>query len=130
MNTRKQNKTIFIVIIVSIAVAIGSIVIAPIFIEELFPKYSAGIPSLQIIIFSIIPLTISAVLNAKLQAKNSPLVGYSAIIRIGSLLILLGILGSYYELIGLSYAVLLSVILNTIFLYMIYLKTSKNQTLS
>lgn len=125
---RKQNKIIILVIFASVLIAIGSFSLGPILIEEFFPKYVEGIPSLQILIFSIIPLTISAILYAKLQAKNSSLVGYTAVIRIGSLLIFLGILGHYYELIGLAIAVLLSVILNTIFLGIIYLNFSKKSS--
>ncbi len=121
-STTKQNKTIFLVITASIVVAFGSFIIGPLFIEEFFSEYSEGIQSLQILTISIIPLTISAVLYAKLQSKNSTMVGYSAIVRIGSLLIFLAILGHYYQLIGLSIAVLSSIILNTIFLYSIYLK--------
>jgi len=121
---KKHNKISYLVILVSIIVAILTIIIGPFFIEELFPKYSDGIPSLQILIISIIPLTISAIFYAKLQAKESTVVGYSAIVRIGSLLILLVILGYFYDLIGLSLAVLLSVVFNTIFLYIMYTKTS------
>lgn len=74
---------------------------------------------------AIIPLTISSILNAKLQSKESTVVGYSAIVRIGSMLVLIPILGSMFDLIGLSVAVLLSIILYTISLYIIYKKSSK-----
>lgn len=122
-----HNKIGYLIILASVIVAILAIIIGPFFIEELFPKYSEGIPSLQILIISIVPLTISAILNAKLQAKESTVVGYSAIVRIGSLLILLVILGYFYDLMGLSLAVLLSVVFNTIFLYIMYVKTSSSK---
>lgn len=120
----KHNKISYLIILASVIAAMLTIILSPFFIEELFPKYSEGIPSLQILIISIIPLTISAIFNAKLQAKESTVVGYSAIVRIGSLLILLAILGYFYDLIGLSLAVLLSVVFNTIFLYIMYTKIS------
>ena len=102
-----------------------AILISPFFINEFFQKYSSGIPSLQILMIAIIPLTISSILNAKLQSKESTVVGYSAIVRIGSMLVLIPILGSMFDLIGLSVAVLLSIILYTISLYIIYKKSSK-----
>lgn len=55
-----------------------------------------------------------------MQAVESSKVGYSAIVRIGSLLILLSVLGNAYGLIGFSLSVLISSILNTIFLYFLY----------
>ena len=66
--------------------------------------------------FSIIPLTISAIISAKLQASESTVVGYSGIVRVGSLLILIAILGSMFDLIGLAISVLLSTIFYSIFL--------------
>jgi len=116
----------YLIILVSIIVAILTIIISPFFIEEFFPKYSDGIPSLQILIISIIPLTITAIFNAKLQAKESTVVGYSAVVRIGSLLILLTIFGYFYDLLGLSLAVFFSIVLNTIFLYIVYKKSKKH----
>ena len=94
--------------------------------ETFFPKYSEGIPSLQIMMISLIPLTIGAVFNAKLQAQESTRVGFSAIVRIGTLLFLIVFLGNYYGLMGISFAVLLSTIFYVIFLFILYTK-AKNQ---
>jgi len=76
-------------------------------------------------VLSIIPLTISSIFSAKLQAKESTKIGYSAIIRIGTLLALIAVLGTFYDLVGLSLAVLLSIVLNTIFLVFIYRKMAR-----
>ena len=123
----KQNKKLsIIVVLISIVVALVAIVVSPFFIEKFFPKYVEGITSLQILVISIIPLTITSIYSAKLQANESIKIGYSAIVRIGTLLILIFILGSIYELEGLSLAVLFSIIINTIFLYYLYThQTSK-----
>ncbi len=122
---KKHNKISFLIIFASVIVVALTIIIGPFFIEELFPKYSEGIPSLQILIISIIPLTISAIFNAKLQARESTIVGYSAIVRVGTLLILIAVLGSLFGLMGLSLAVLFSTIFYTSFLYVIFKKSSK-----
>lgn len=117
---RKHQQTTIFIILLSIILVILIIFSAPIIIPEFFPAYKDGIDSLQILVISLVPLTLSSILNAKLQAKSSTKVGFSAIVRIGSLIILLIILGSDYGLIGLSYAVLISTILTTIFLACIF----------
>ena len=103
------------------------IFLAPIIISSVLPKYSEGIPSLQILILSLIPLSIAAIFNAKLQSQGSTKVGYSALVRIGSLVILIIILGSQFDLIGLSLSVLFSSILYSMFLAYIFKKESKNK---
>lgn len=122
---KKHNKINYLIIISSVVIALLAILISPFFIDEFFPKYSSGIPSLQILIIAIIPLTMSSILNAKLQSKESTIVGYSAIVRIGSMLVLIPVLGSMFDLIGISFAVLLSIILYTVSLCIIYKKSLK-----
>ena len=124
-NKNKHKKIISIVIFASIFIAILSAFIGPFFIDEFFPKYAEGKTSLQILVFSIIPLTISAIISAKLQASESTVVGYSGIVRVGSLLILIAILGNMFDLIGLAISVLLSTIFYSIFLYLVLIKSNK-----
>jgi len=102
--------------------AILIIVFAPFLIESFFPKYAEGILALQILILAVIPFSISSILSAKLQANESKRIGISAIVRIGTLLVLISILGQYYGLIGLSISVVLSMIADTFFLYLLYKK--------
>jgi len=118
-----HKKITYLAFIVSIIMAILAYVLAPIFVNEFFPKYSEGIFGLQIMIWSIIPLTISSYFNAKLQARESTKIGYSAIFRIGLLLLLLAWLGQLYGFVGLSLAILFSIISNTIFLAILYYKS-------
>jgi len=118
----KIKKFYFYPIFGAIGITIIAILFSPFVINEYFPKYSEGIIGLQIIMVSIIPLTLSSILIAKLQAKESTKIGYSAFIRIGSLLFLIVILGEPFEIIGLSLAVLFSNILNLIFLYILFKK--------
>ena len=117
---KKHKKIEYFVIFASIIISLIIFFIAPIVIENILPKYSEGIPSLQILVITLIPLSIMAILNAKLQALESKKIGYSALIRIGSLLILIATIGNWYGLMGLSISVLLSVILHVIFLAFLY----------
>lgn len=101
------------------------IIISPILISEFFPKYIDGVIGLQIMVISLIPFSLTGIITAKLQAKNSTKVGFSALSRIVSLLILLAILGNMYGIMGLAFAVLVSSIIEVVSLYFIY----KNSTL-
>jgi len=112
----KQHKNIsYFVVLASGLIVLVVIFFSPPLIEQFFPNYIDGVLPLQILIISLIPLSVSHIITAKMQAVESIKVGYSAIVRIGSLLILLTFLGSIYGLIGFSYSVLLSSILNTVF---------------
>ena len=117
---RKHKKIAYFVVLVSGLITITVIIFGPLIIEQFFPKYSDGIIGLQILVISLVPISISSIITAKLQAVESTKVGYSAIVNIGSLLILLIFLGNVYGIIGLSLAVVRSSILNMIFLYYLY----------
>ena len=116
---RKMAK---LVVLGSVALTALSIVLAPSFVNEFFPKYSEGIPSLQIILLTALPLSVGAIFSARLMANESTKIGYSVFIKLPILLVLLGILGNVYGLIGLSLAYLISTIINTTFLFILYKK--------
>ena len=115
----------YLIIIASVLLMTFVIVFSPFLIEQLFPKYEEGVFSLQILVISIIPLTFSAIIFANLQSKESTKVGYPVILKIVSLLVFLTIFGELYGLPGLSAAFVLSAILETIFLLVLY-RSSKN----
>jgi len=123
---KEHKKISYLVVASSVIIVVVVVFFSPLAIETFFPKYSDGIVGLQILVISIIPESVALILSAKMQAKESTKVGYSAIIRIGSLLVLIGILGSMFELIGVSFAVLISTILNAVFLYFLYTKLRGN----
>jgi len=118
-NLKKFNT---LLIIVSALIVVAVIILSPIFVNEFFPKYSEGVPSLQVIVISLIPLSISAILSAKLQAKESEKIGFSVLVKIGSLLVLILFLGNLFGLLGLSMAVLISSLLYASFLAVLYYK--------
>ena len=107
-------------IIATVLLVISVIVLSPYLIDLLFPKYEEGIPSLQILIISLIPLSFTAILNANFQSNESTKVVYPVMVKIGSLLVFLTIFGEVYGLAGLSIAFLFSTILETIFLLILY----------
>jgi len=121
----KHKKLIYLALIGSGLVSLMVILFAPLVIELIFPKYQDGVLGLQIMAISLIPLTISAIFNARLQAIESTKIGYSVIVRIGSLLSLIVILAEPYGLLGLGLAVLISILLNTLFVTLLYYKLDK-----
>lgn len=122
---KKNQKISRLVILLSVFVVIIVIMLSPGFVKTFYSEYVEGLLALQIIVISLIPVSISAVLTARLQAKESKHVGFSVFIRIGSLFILILTLGQIYGVEGLSYSVLISSSLTAIFLYILVKKVEK-----
>ena len=120
----KHKKLIYLIILLSIGITISLLIFAPLFVNQFFPDYSSGIFSLQILSLALVPLTISAIYSAKLQAIKSTKVGFSALVRIGSLVLFIPTFGYWWEMVGLSIAILISAISYVIFLVIIYHKSS------
>lgn len=118
----RHRKLSYIVIVASILLAAIAIALAPILVPIFFPKYSEGIPALQVVVLSIIPQTITAIYSSKLLARESTKIGYSAIVSISSLLFLIVVLGKIFGLIGLSLAVLIAISANALFMYVLFQK--------
>lgn len=119
-----HKKLVTVVIGSSVILTILVITLSPIIIQQLFPKYAEGVFSLQVLMLSLVPLTFSYIYTAKLQAGESTKIGFSVIIKIGFLLLLIYLFAIPYGLVGLSLSVLLSAIAYTIFLAFLYKKRS------
>lgn len=115
-----HKKLSYLIVFASIILAIISIFLAPILVPIFYSNYTEGIEGLQIMVIAIIPRAINAIYGSKLIARESTVVGYTAIVRIGSLLILLSILGQLYGLVGLALAVLISISATTLFTYILF----------
>jgi len=121
----KNKKPIYFAIISAGLLSLLVIILAPFVIELFFSKFQEGVLGLQIMAISLVPLTISAIFSARLQAMESTKIGYSAIVRIGSLLSLIVFLAEPYGFLGLGLAVLISILLNTVFITILYYKLEK-----
>ena len=102
------------------------LVLSPQLVHSFFPDYVDAISAIQIISIGIIPLTMISILTAKLQIIESNLVGYGIIVRVGTNLSLIPLLGGLMGIIGLSVANLISIISLLIFLLIIYKKAKNN----
>jgi len=118
----KHGRIRYVAILIAVVLVLLVIIVGPLAINSLFTKYSEGIFALQIVIISLIPLTITEIIKADLQAKESTKVGYLAIVKIGSLLVLLALLGNLYGLVGLSFGFLSSAIIETLFIVFLFRK--------
>jgi len=112
-------------IIASIVLVIVSIIASPYFVNSLFSKYSEGIFPLQILLVTIIPLTLSSIFESKLLSMESKKIWLVPTVKTGILFILLVILSQFYELVGMSLAILISSSIGTILGY-IFIKKLKN----
>ena len=119
---KKHNTINLFVIIISVLIALAVVFISPNIIEQFFPKYTQGILGLQVIIISVIPISINSILTAKLQAAQSTKVGLASLTKIVSLLVLIIVLGETYSVVGLSIAVLFSLCFESILLFILYKK--------
>jgi len=106
------------------------IFLSPYIIEFVFPQYIESIFAVQVIVFGTIPLIFISILNAKLQVMESNLVGFGVLVRIGSNLALIPILGGILDVIGLALANLISLVLLTIFLVVLYTKIRNSKNFS
>ena len=112
-NTKNLKK---ISILVSIALATFGIVVLPMIIPILFPKFIDSIVAIQIISVVVIPTTIGVFYESKLLALEKgkfPIIGKS----IGIIIVVVGFLtlGPIYGMIGLAVTFVVSGLLETIF---------------
>jgi len=106
--------------VISLFLTVATFFISPIAVSTFFPEFEKSIVVIQILSIGVIPLTVIAILNAKLQSQESRLVGIGALVRISSHLLLIPLLWSVLELQGLAIAVIISIVIHMIYLLSIY----------
>ena len=116
---KKHKRVVSATLLITFVIVIFVIIFSPFVIEQLFPKFEQGVKALQILIISVIPLSVTQILKADLQAQESTKVGFAGFARIGSLLAFIALLGNF-GLEGLSMAVLVSSSVETIFFLFLY----------
>ena len=101
-------------LILAIILAVVFYGLSPNLISWFFPRYIDAIPVARIMVFGVIPQTITSMTNARLlgREKSSPVV-IGATVYVTSLLVLLYSLGSSYGLTGLAFSVLISLSLQS-----------------
>lgn len=124
----RHRKLSLIVVLASVLLVVIAIILAPILVPIFYPLYEEGIESLQIMVITVIPMSIGVIFSSRLLGQESTRIGLTSIVRIGSMLILIVVLGANYGLIGLSAAVLISQCANTLFLYLLYQKSRGKQS--
>ena len=118
-NNKKNKKIEIYSILITILIIAIVVILSPIVILNYFSDYSEGIFSLQIMVLSLLPLTIGTILTAKIQSDYRKNTGSSVIVKIGIFIILIFSLGTFYGNIGLSLSILFSYTAYAI--YLVYL---------
>lgn len=107
----------------STLISIIGVISTPHILPNLFPQFTEVVELIQIMIFAIIPQSISVMYEAKLLAREkSRMVLTSQLIGVISLILGMIMLGLAFGVLGLAISFIISVILKTIFLIFIYTK--------
>jgi len=124
---RKNKKTKIFSLVVSIFIAIISILAIPIVVTEILPEYEDAIIPIQILSIAVIPLTISAIQQSEFMGReNSRAVLIGGIIQSGLYLLLIPLLGPLFGLEGISIGLLVAAISRTVYNFA-FKKWSHNQ---
>ena len=105
----KNKKPKIIVIVFSVFITILGIFVAPILINELFPKFSEAVDAIRIMSLVIIPTTISLILESEfLGNEKSRVVLIGTTILLTSLIIGMIVLGSMMGIEGIAYSLVIA----------------------
>jgi O-antigen/teichoic acid export membrane protein len=107
-------------LIISIALAVVSYFSIPYVIQWLFPNYIEAIPSAQIMVLGIIPLTLNSIMNSRLLGReNSMPVLIGSAVYITSLVCMLVMLKDVLGLIGFAVSLVASLSLQSLTLWLV-----------
>lgn len=115
-NQNKKLKKIMILISISIS-ALG-IVLSPIVIPTLFPKYTDVVQTIQIMILDVIPATLILQYTSRfLGLEKSRFILIGTIIGLITMIVSIIVLGSFFGMVGLAIAYVLSDLTAVIYYY-------------
>lgn len=105
----KNNKLKTYTVISSTIITVLTVILAPIVLPELFPKYNEVIQVIQIMAIAIIPASLTLIITSEfLGNEKSRKVSLSSIVSMTSLSIGIIVLGEYYGLIGMSISLVIA----------------------
>ena len=128
-SSTKQIK--IIAVVASIGFALLGIFVAPEVILFALPEYADAVELIPLLSLAIIPRTVTTMLMSEFLGKEN-----NMHLLVGNLIafsiVVLGILylPEYFDIVGLAIAYVLSVTIQTIYLLIIYLRTTKTQNLN
>ena len=113
---RKSNKKLKgASIIISISIAILGLTLTPSILPEIFPKYADSVEAIQIMSLAVIPITVNMIYTSQLLGlEKSKFVLIGRLVALVTIVVATITLGTFYELIGLAFAFLLTSILQAI----------------
>lgn len=116
-------------VISSVSITIILMILTPTIITHLFPEYKKSTLSTQIVLLAAIPLSISALFNSSLLAKEKSFqVLMASAIFLVTQYIFIGALGWIYGLLGLSLSTVIASIIQAVFLVLVNRKISAAKT--
>ena len=124
----KENKKLKkFTLVVSIIFAVVGSLVSPYIIPTIFPEYIEVIDVIQIISFSIIPMTLTKIFSSKLLGQeNNKQIVYSKIVSMATFVIGILLLSPEFGIFGLAISYLLSTIFEAVCLIPYSQKLSKH----
>ena len=105
----KNRKPKILVIIFSVLITILGIFVAPILINEFFPKFTEAVDAIKILSITVIPTTISLIIESEFLGKEkSRIVLVGTAILVTSLIIGMIVLGSLMGIEGVAYSLVIA----------------------
>ena len=105
----KNRKPKILVIIFSVLITILGIFVAPILINEFFPKFTEAVDAIKIMSIVVIPTTISLIIESEFLGKEkSRIVLVGTAILVTSLIIGMIVLGSLMGIEGVAYSLVIA----------------------
>ena len=105
----KNKKPKIIVIVFSVFITIFGIFVAPVLINELFPKFSEAVDAIRIMSIIVIPTTVTLILEAEfLGNEKSRVILIGTAILVTSLIIGMVVLGSLMGIEGIAYSLVIA----------------------
>ena len=105
----KNKKSKILVVVFSVFVTIFGIFVAPVLINELFPKFNEAVDAIRIMSVVVIPITISLILESEfLGNEKSRVVLIGTAVLLCSLIIGMIILGSLMGIEGIAYSLVIA----------------------
>ena len=112
---QKSNKKLkFFAIFISACISICGVVLTPVILPEIFPKYSDAVDAIRIMSLAVIPITLNLIFTSQLLGlEKSKFVLIGRLIALFTTSVLTITLGMSYGMIGLAIAFLLTSIVQT-----------------
>jgi O-antigen/teichoic acid export membrane protein len=114
----KNTRLRLITIIISVCLVITGVVVLPLLIPLFFKEYIMAIEVIQVASLSILPITINTLYVSRFMGnERSSITLFGGFIKLGVMTVATVILGMFYGIVGIAYALVLASVVECMFYY-------------